>query len=75
MSAEADVPPGVEVVRRHGEAATYLFVLNHTREPVSIPAAGYDLVAEAEVDGCLVVAGGDCALVRQDGPATGEGHG
>jgi len=32
-------------------------------------------VAEAEVDGCLVVAGGDCALVRQDVPATGEGHG
>jgi beta-galactosidase len=75
VSAEADVPPGVEVVRRHGEAATYLFVLNHTREPVSIAASGYDLVAEAEVDGRLVVAGGDCALVREDGVRQGEGRG
>jgi beta-galactosidase len=74
LSPEADVPPGAEVVRRHGEATTYLFVLNHTREPVSIPASGYDLVAEADVDGSLVVAGGGCALVRENDRPGGE-HG
>jgi hypothetical protein len=36
-----DLPEGVEVVRQHAEdGSAFLFVLNHTAEPVVVPAGG-----------------------------------
>ena len=63
----AVAPPGVEVVRRHGEGRSWLFVLNHTDEPADIEVEGVELDSGAEVSGSLRVAAGACAVVREGG--------
>jgi beta-galactosidase len=65
----ADVPPGVEAVRRAGEAASYLVLLNHTGAEVRVPTSGTDLVAGARIEGELVLAAGGVAVVREEGTA------
>ena len=57
---------GVEVVRRHGSGATYLFVLNHTGETARIPATGTDLVSGQACAGTVAVPAGSVAVVRED---------
>lgn len=61
----AAAPAGVEVVRRTRASDSYLFVLNHTDEPVPVPVDGYDLVADAAVDGVLELVAGGVAVVRE----------
>jgi beta-galactosidase len=56
---------GVEVVRRHGADASYLFVLNHTSEDARVPATGIDLVTGDECVGTIGVPGGSVAVVRE----------
>ena len=56
---------GVEVVRRDGAEASYLFVLNHTADPAVVPARGRELLGEADVDGALTVPPGGVAVVRE----------
>jgi beta-galactosidase len=56
---------GVEVVRRVGPEASYLFVLNHTVEPAVVPARGRELLGEANVEGALTVPPGGVAVVRE----------
>jgi beta-galactosidase len=63
----ADTVPGVEVVRRRGDAASYLFVLNHTSGPATIPANGVDLLTDQVVTGKLELAAGDVAVIREEG--------
>lgn len=65
VSPVAAVEPGVEVVRRSGDAASWLFVLNHTDREASVAAAGHDLVAQVDVDGMLRVPAGGVAVVRE----------
>jgi beta-galactosidase len=59
--------PGVEVVRRHGEAATYLFVINHTDGAVEIPARGIDLVSGMDCGETVKIGAGGVAVVREGG--------
>ena len=40
----AQVPAGVEAVRRSGERS-WFFLLNHTDEPQQVPASGHDLIS------------------------------
>jgi beta-galactosidase len=61
----ADVPPGVEVIRRTGSDASYLFVLNHTEDEVTVATDGVDLLTGADVVGTLTVAAGGAAVVRE----------
>ncbi|HEU4534508.1 MAG TPA: beta-galactosidase trimerization domain-containing protein, partial [Polyangiaceae bacterium] len=61
----APAPPGVELVRRRGEGRSFLFAINHGAEPASIAVRGHDLVADAPVDGALVLAPGAVAVVRE----------
>ncbi|HZI96342.1 MAG TPA: beta-galactosidase [Actinomycetales bacterium] len=65
VTPTAQAPEGVEVVRRHGPEASYLFVLNHTTEPVTVAASGHDLVGDARVDGELNLPAGAVAVVRE----------
>jgi beta-galactosidase len=67
VEAVADTVAGVEVVRRRSDAATYLFVLNHTQEPATIPAHGVDLLTGEAVSGKLDIAAGDVAVIREQG--------
>ena len=59
--------PGVEVVRRHGAEASYLFVINHTGEPARVAVTGTDLIGGRDCAGDLQVAPGAVAVVRERG--------
>ena len=62
-----EVPPGVEVVRRVGSDHAYLFVANHTAEPVDVAVAGTDLVTGTACEETVRVAAGEVTVVRQAG--------
>lgn len=59
------LPDGVERVRRVGAAGSWLFVLNHSTEPVRVAATGRDLVAGRDVTGSLELAAGAVAVVAE----------
>ncbi len=61
----AEVGPGVEVVRRHGDAHSWLFVLNHTELPVAVPATGRELIRGADCSGSIAVPAGGVAVIRE----------
>ena len=56
---------GVEIVRRHGAGASYLFVLNHTNAEVLVPANGTDLVTGQACSGTVGISAGSVAVVRE----------
>jgi beta-galactosidase len=61
-----DLPPGVAVSRRHGSAGqSWLFAFNHTDEPVTLPAAGLDLLSGQTVAGDLRLQPGAVAVLRE----------
>lgn len=55
----------VEVTRRVGEEASWLFVINHGDAPAEVPVHGVDLVAGEKVAGDLAVPAGGVAVVRE----------
>lgn len=57
--------PGVEVVRRHGEDASYLFVINHTGTEARVAATGTELLTGTTVKGHVTVPAGGVAVVRE----------
>jgi beta-galactosidase len=65
VSPVVDVRPGVEVTRRHDDAQSWLFVLNHTAHPVTVPATGRELIREADCSGTIAVPAGGVAVVRE----------
>ncbi len=65
-----DLPAGVEAVRRRSPDASYLFVLNHTGEDVTVEAAGTDLLTRMAANRLQVPAGG-AAVLREARAATG----
>ncbi|NPD03600.1 beta-galactosidase [Nocardioides sp. zg-1308] len=58
--------PLVEVTRRVGEDAQWLFVINHGHAQAEVPVHGVELVSGADVTGSLVVPAGGVAVVRED---------
>jgi len=62
--AIAGLPEKVEVVRRVGTEAEYVTVINHGDDGVTLPLAGVELVAGAQVSE-LVVPGGQVRVVRR----------
>lgn len=65
VSPVLQVPRGVEVVRRAGDDATYLFVINHTDTAVDIPVPGMELLRGTPLDDDLVVPAGEVAVIRE----------
>jgi beta-galactosidase len=63
------IPPtpleGVELVRRRGATASYLFAINHTDSPVELAAAGTELITDDAVTGSLTVPAGEVRVVRE----------
>jgi beta-galactosidase len=58
--------PGVETVRRVGDGGeSWVFVVNHTDTPATLPLTGHDLVRDRPARGVLVVDPGDVAVVRE----------
>ncbi|MEV5145278.1 beta-galactosidase [Streptomyces sp. NPDC052727] len=60
-------PPGVEVVRRRGPEADYLFVIDHTGQgaEIPVPPGSFELLTGKETTGTVTVAPGDVAVVRE----------
>jgi beta-galactosidase len=72
LLAEADVvpvvppAPGLEASRRRGDDGSWVFLVNHGRDPLEVPVAGVDLVAGGHTDGVLSLGPGAVAVVRED---------
>lgn len=62
----------VEVTRRVGDDASWLFVINHGDEQADVPAHGVDLVTGRDVAGDLVVPAGGVSVVRQADASRGD---
>ncbi|MEU1007547.1 beta-galactosidase [Streptomyces sp. NPDC005890] len=69
LAPRADLPRDVEVVRRGGEAGTYLFVINHTAGDTKVPldTPGTELLTGERAVGRLAVPAGAVRVVRLDG--------
>ncbi|ROS21560.1 beta-galactosidase [Rathayibacter sp. PhB127] len=59
------VPDGIEAVRRVGDAGGFLFLTNHTAQPVTVAANGLELVTGSPVDGSLDVPAGEVRVVQE----------
>ncbi|MGW1597144.1 beta-galactosidase [Streptomyces sp. NPDC002343] len=69
LAPRAELPRDVEVVRRSGEAGTFLFVINHTAGDTKVPLAapGTELLTGERAAGRLAVPAGTVRVVRLDG--------
>jgi beta-galactosidase len=65
----ADVPPGVDAVRRKTEDASFFFVLNHGKEAAEIrlPKPGRDLLTGTEHDAKLTLDPLEVAVLKERG--------
>src|SRR5215213_667810 len=64
----AEVPPGVDAVRRRTEDASFLFVLNHNQEAVEVrlPNPGRDLLTATEHDLQLILDPLEVAILQEE---------
>ena len=62
-----DVPAGVEVVRRESATHSFLFVLNHRAEDLTLKLSGHDMLNDEPVDGDLTVGAGAFTVIRERG--------
>jgi beta-galactosidase len=67
VTATLDVPSGVEVVRRESDTQSFLFVLNHLEEDVSIKVSGRDILQDEPIVGDLTVGAGAFTVIRERG--------
>lgn len=62
----ADVPAGVEVVRRHADdGSRFLFVINHTDEDATVAATGTELLHDLPAQGAVTVPPHQVAVVHE----------
>ncbi|MFC4021974.1 beta-galactosidase [Micromonospora sp. GCM10011542] len=62
----AQVPTGVEVVRRRDGERSWLFAINHTDAEVRLPVTGTELLTGARCAGELKLPAGEVVVVRED---------
>ncbi|MFG2733008.1 beta-galactosidase [Streptomyces canus] len=65
VTPEQDAPAGIEVVRRRGAEADYLFLIDHTGKGAEAPAEGVELLTGTPVTGTVTVPPGGVAVVRE----------
>lgn len=59
----------LEIVRRHAEDRSYLFVINHGTDSVTVSATGSELVTETAVSGAFEVPAGAVRIIREEAAA------
>jgi beta-galactosidase len=66
----AEVPPGVEAVRRRTEDTSFLFLLNHNQEveEIRLPNPGRDLLTGTEHDSKLILVPLEVAILQEITP-------
>ncbi|WP_187298434.1 beta-galactosidase trimerization domain-containing protein, partial [Rhodococcus sp. BS-15] len=65
IDTRRDLGSDVEIVRRSAGEQSWLFVLNHGTDKVSVPASGTDLVGGTQIDGELILAAGGSAVIAE----------
>jgi beta-galactosidase len=65
VAPAADVPAGVEAVRRRSATGSWLFLLNHTDASCVVPLHGHDLVSGSDVGPVLTLGARTAAVVRE----------
>lgn len=65
VAAAAQVPSGVEAVRRRAADRSWLFLLNHFGESASVPARGHDLLTGTDIGSQVVLPPGGCEVIRE----------
>jgi beta-galactosidase len=65
VTPDQDAPAGIEVVRRRGAKADYLFLIDHTGKGAEAPAEGVELLNGTPVTGTVTVPPGGVAVVRE----------
>ncbi|MCR2791551.1 beta-galactosidase [Microbacterium sp. zg.Y625] len=68
--APAQLPAGVEVIRRHGEHHDFVVAINHGPDAASIAVDGVDLLTGDEIKGMLNLTGGTAAVIRTEAQHT-----
>ena len=68
MRPTAEVPAGVDAVRRKTEDASFFFVLNHNQEAVEVrlPNPGRDLLTATEHDLQLILDPLEVAILQEE---------
>jgi beta-galactosidase len=66
---------GIETVRRRGDNASYLFIINHTDREVDVTATGDDMLSGMPIAGTLKLSAGDVAVIREGAPASATARG
>lgn len=72
MAPAAKVTGGsgaLEIVRRRGADASYLFIVNHGDAAASAEASGFELITEVPVAGNVDVPGGAVRIIREEAAA------
>ena len=59
----------LEIVRRRGADAAYLFVVNHGPTAAVAEASGFELVTESPVTGDMEVPAGAVRIIREEAAA------
>ncbi|MFJ8887713.1 beta-galactosidase [Streptomyces sp. NPDC102402] len=73
VAAVAEVPPGVEAVRRAAGDRGYLFLVNHTDADAVVPVGdGCTRIDGSALTGSVTVPAGDVVVVRESPVAPGE---
>ncbi|MDX6352035.1 MAG: beta-galactosidase [Streptomyces sp.] len=65
---EKAAAPGLEVVRRRGTDADYVFLIDHTGNGAEVPADGVELLTAKPVTGSVTIPPGGVAVVREPRP-------
>jgi beta-galactosidase len=65
LPAPAPAPPGVEIVRRTDGNTSWLFLINHRSDPVTVPGRGQDLLTGRVHDRAVALPPAGVAVLRQ----------
>jgi beta-galactosidase len=65
LPAAPAVPAGVEVVRRATDTASWLFLINHRTDQVTVAGRGHDLLTDRMYDGTVPLPPGGVAVLRE----------
>jgi beta-galactosidase len=59
-------PEGIEAIRRHHPGVSFLFLTNHTSEPLEVKADGVELITGKLTNGSQLVPPGEVRVVREE---------
>lgn len=65
LRCAADVPDGIEAIRRIGPDASYLFLINHTNDSIKVAAEGVDLLSSTGYASTTEVPAEGVAIIRE----------